>query len=137
MTGTGRTMVLLRRPVRGGSGNRLADSLLTGGTRSQSRSAADHRARKRSPDAAATSPSLSYKPHTAHHSLGTLVRSAGLVYFLSGIWRAPQPMGAHELRLSATTKRVRRCLRAVLHTVCRTAGVTPGTAERSGSGIVR
>ena len=39
------------------------------------------------------SPSLSHKPHTAHHSLGTLVISAGFVYFLPGVWRASQSEG--------------------------------------------
>ena len=49
-------------------------------------------ARKRSPDGRRISPSLpvSYTPHTAHHYLGTLLISAELVYFLLGVWRAPQ-----------------------------------------------
>ena len=34
-----------------------------------------------------------HSTYIAHHSLGTLMISAGLVYFLPGIWRAPQPGG--------------------------------------------
>ena len=58
------------------------------------------------------SPSLSYNLHTVHHSLGTLIKSAGVSQVsFSGLTSpssislgAPLSLGAHGLRLSAPTK---------------------------------
>ena len=80
------------------AGTVLATLLLTGGALSRSRSTADQKARK-PVTGRRVSPSLSYKPHTAHHSLGTFVISAGLVYGRLlpprrlSVWRASQSEG--------------------------------------------
>ena len=50
--------------------------------------------------------------HNTHHSPGTIMISAGLVYFPS---KTPLSQGAHELRLSATTKLIISALILSLH----------------------